>query len=149
MRATGTKAQAGAEPISPAFRAEFLDFDRGIRMGHLEPNERITQILKAFLADRHGIRFIIDRGYYNHWFFNPFCKAIRTIPVSGDAGAKEAIVRGREAVASGEVLGMFPEGMVTRTGALLRQHGTEAEVLGHSIEDGSKVKCVFHLALEP
>ena len=32
---------------------------------------------------------------------------------------------------------------------LLRQHGTEAEVLGHSIEDGSKVKCVFHLALEP
>ena len=32
---------------------------------------------------------------------------------------------------------------------LLQQHGTEAEVLGHSIEDGSKVKCVFHLALEP
>ena len=32
---------------------------------------------------------------------------------------------------------------------LLRQHGRGAEVLSHSVEDGSKVKCVFHLALEP
>jgi hypothetical protein len=53
-----------------AFRPEYLDFDRGIRMGHLEPEERITQILKSRLAERHGIRFICDRwgrGVYWQW----------------------------------------------------------------------------------
>ena len=32
---------------------------------------------------------------------------------------------------------------------LLRQHGWVAEVVSHSVEDGSRVKCVFHLTLEP
>jgi hypothetical protein len=32
---------------------------------------------------------------------------------------------------------------------LLRQHGWGAQVLGHSVEDGYRLKCVFHLALEP
>ncbi|MBN1441859.1 MAG: hypothetical protein JXA90_04070 [Planctomycetes bacterium] len=53
-----------------AFRSEYLDFDRGIRMGHLEPEERITQILKARLEERHGARMICDRwgrGVYWQW----------------------------------------------------------------------------------
>jgi len=57
-------------PLKPAFRREFLDFERGIRMGGLEPNERITQILKAALLARHGQPFIIDkwgRGRYWRW----------------------------------------------------------------------------------
>jgi hypothetical protein len=32
---------------------------------------------------------------------------------------------------------------------LLRQHGWGVEVLGHLIEDGYRLKCVFHLALKP
>ena len=48
-------------PVRPAFRREFLDFERGIRMGGLEPNERITQIGKAHLVARHGQLFIIDK----------------------------------------------------------------------------------------
>jgi len=32
---------------------------------------------------------------------------------------------------------------------LLQQHGWGAQVLGHSVEDGYRLKCVFHLALEP
>jgi acyl-[acyl-carrier-protein]-phospholipid O-acyltransferase/long-chain-fatty-acid--[acyl-carrier-protein] ligase len=69
------------------------------------------------------IRFVIDRGYYDHWFFRPFCKAIRTIPVAGGAVAKEAIVRSREAVEAGDILGIFPEGQITRTGLLNRFRG--------------------------
>jgi len=56
--------------VRPAFRREFLDFERGIRMGGLEPNERITQIVKAHLVARHGQPFIIDkwgRGRFWRW----------------------------------------------------------------------------------
>jgi len=57
-------------PVRPAFRREFLDFERGIRMGNLEPNERITQIIKHDLVGRHGRDFIIDkwgRGRFWQW----------------------------------------------------------------------------------
>ena len=57
-------------PVRPAFRREFLDFERGIRMGNLEPHERITQIVKAALVERHRQDFIIDkwgRGRYWQW----------------------------------------------------------------------------------
>jgi hypothetical protein len=53
-----------------AFRRDYLDFERGIRMGHLQPEERITQILKKRLAERHGARMICDRwgrGVYWQW----------------------------------------------------------------------------------
>ena len=56
--------------LTVAFRREFLDFERGIRMGGLEPNERITQIVKAHLVARHGQPFIIDkwgRGRFWRW----------------------------------------------------------------------------------
>ena len=57
-------------PLKPAFKREFLDFEHGIRMGRLEPNERITQIVKARLVARHGQEFVIDkwgRGRYWQW----------------------------------------------------------------------------------
>jgi hypothetical protein len=50
------------------FRSEYLDFERGIRVGHLEPGERITQILKRQLAETHGADMICDRwGRGVHW----------------------------------------------------------------------------------
>jgi hypothetical protein len=57
-------------PVRPAFEAQFLDFERGIRMGNLEPHERITQIIKVRLMERHRHDFIIDkwgRGVYWQW----------------------------------------------------------------------------------
>ena len=50
------------------FRSEFVDLDRGIRVGNLEPEERITRILKARLSERHGCGMICDRwGRGVHW----------------------------------------------------------------------------------
>ncbi len=52
------------------FRPEFLDFQRGIRVGHLEPHQRITQILKHTLQARYQEDFVIDRwgrGVYWQW----------------------------------------------------------------------------------
>ena len=52
------------------FRAEFLDFQRGIRVGRLEPHQRITQILKRSLESRYQQPFVTDRwgrGVYWQW----------------------------------------------------------------------------------
>jgi AMMECR1 domain-containing protein len=61
---------AAGDPTGEAFRCEWIDFERGIRVGHLEPHERITQILKFNLERRHGTVFVIDRwgrGVYWQW----------------------------------------------------------------------------------
>jgi hypothetical protein len=57
-------------PSRPSFLPEFLDFERGIRVGHLEPQERVTQLLKARLEKTYGQLFVIDRwgrGVYWQW----------------------------------------------------------------------------------
>lgn len=57
-------------PTGEAFRPEWIDFERGIRVGNLEPHERITQILKYHLESRHQTPFITDRwgrGVYWQW----------------------------------------------------------------------------------
>ncbi len=53
-----------------AFRPEYLDFDRGIRVGHLEDNERITRLLKLELEYRYQQPFVTERwgrGVFWQW----------------------------------------------------------------------------------
>jgi len=53
-----------------AFRPEYLDFQRGIRVGKLEENERISRILKLALEDRYQEAFVTEkygRGSYWQW----------------------------------------------------------------------------------
>jgi hypothetical protein len=52
------------------FRPEFLDFKRGIRVGNLEDNERITRLLKLELEYRYQQDFVTERwgrGVYWIW----------------------------------------------------------------------------------
>lgn len=52
------------------FRPSFLDFDRGIRVGNLEPHERITRILKGALEARFRQSFVTERwgrGVFWQW----------------------------------------------------------------------------------
>jgi hypothetical protein len=52
------------------FRPEFLDFQRGIRVGNLEERERITRILKIALESRYGEGFVTERwgrGVFWRW----------------------------------------------------------------------------------
>jgi hypothetical protein len=65
----GGKVAAGL-PTGEAFRPEWIDFERGIRVGNLEPHERITQILKYRLEQLYGTGFVTDRwgrGVYWQW----------------------------------------------------------------------------------
>jgi hypothetical protein len=53
-----------------AFRPEFLDFRRGVHVGNLEENERITRILKLALEARYQQGFVTERwgrGVYWQW----------------------------------------------------------------------------------
>lgn len=59
-----------ADPTGEAFRPEWLDFEHGIRVGNLEPHERITRILKYYLEGRYGTPFVTDRwgrGVFWQW----------------------------------------------------------------------------------
>jgi hypothetical protein len=56
--------------LTTGFRPEFLDFRRGIRVGNLEENERITRILKLALESRFHEPFVTERwgrGVYWRW----------------------------------------------------------------------------------
>ena len=71
--------------INVRFRPEYLDFQRGIRVGNLEDSERIKRILKLELEDRYQQPFVTERwgrGVFWQWIgFLP--KANRTAkPVS-------------------------------------------------------------------
>jgi hypothetical protein len=65
----GARAPA-IEPTGEGFHSGWIDFRRGIRVGHLQPHQRITQILKFLLQRSYGTEFIIDRwgrGVYWQW----------------------------------------------------------------------------------
>ena len=65
-----TEGRAVEAPTGEAFRTEWIDFDKGIRVGNLEPHERITRILKFRLEEEYGTGFVTDRwgrGVYWQW----------------------------------------------------------------------------------
>ena len=47
-----TAGGAAEVPTGEAFRPAWIDFERGIRVGNLEPHERITRIIKHRLEER-------------------------------------------------------------------------------------------------
>lgn len=56
--------------VAIGFRPEFLDFQRGIRVGNLEDNQRITRILKLALESSYQQPFVTERwgrGVYWQW----------------------------------------------------------------------------------
>jgi len=68
--ARGVGAVAPEPPTGAAFRSEWVDFERGIRVGNLEPHERITQIVKYHLETRYRQPFVCDRwgrGVFWQW----------------------------------------------------------------------------------
>lgn len=57
-------------PARTGFRPEFLDFRRGIHVGNLDENQRITRILKLAVEARYGEPFVTERygrGVYWRW----------------------------------------------------------------------------------
>jgi acyl-[acyl-carrier-protein]-phospholipid O-acyltransferase / long-chain-fatty-acid--[acyl-carrier-protein] ligase len=78
----------------------------------------------AFLiaATDRFVRFIMYREFYEHPLVKPMAKVMKTIPISSAMRPREMIHSLRsaaEAIRQGEVVCIFAEGQVTRTGQML------------------------------
>ena len=84
----------------------------------------IDAILLQLAAPR-PIRFIIDETYYRHRLLHPFLRLTGCIPIT-PRRAKEGIRLAAERIRAGEIVCLFPEGQLSRSGTLLRlQRGYE------------------------
>ena len=84
----------------------------------------------AFLqiATPRPIRFVIDRHYYELWYFKPIFKFFKAIPIS-TRGGKNALKAVGEALTNGDIVALFPEGHLTRNGHIGKfQKGFEIAV---------------------
>jgi len=83
------------------------------------------------------IRFVIDSYYYNHPLLKPFMTSLRAIPITLSAGPKVLLRALRDAgeyLDQGELVCIFPEGQITRTGMLGPfQRGFQRIVTGRDV----------------
>jgi acyl-[acyl-carrier-protein]-phospholipid O-acyltransferase/long-chain-fatty-acid--[acyl-carrier-protein] ligase len=89
----------------------------------LVPNHvsMVDAVLLIAATDR-PIRFLMFKGSYDHWLVKPFAKIMRVIPVAANLGPRDLIHSMREAtnaLKEGEIVGIFPEGQMTRIGQML------------------------------
>ena len=71
------------------------------------------------LACPRPIRFIIDEGIFNIRYLNPLFRIVNALPISS-RHAKDAVRAASEAIERGEIVCIFPEGELSRSGLLLR-----------------------------
>ena len=71
------------------------------------------------LASPRPIRFIIDEGVYRNRFLNPVLRAVGCIPITARK-AKDAMREAAAKIRAGEIVCLFPEGELSRSGSLLR-----------------------------
>src|SRR5436305_3343941 len=77
------------------------------------------------LACPRPIRYVIDQEYYHKPILHPFLRALGCIPIN-IRHSHQAVRAAAEKVAEGEIVCVFPEGQLERTGTLLRlQRGYE------------------------
>ena len=77
------------------------------------------------LACPRPIRYVVDQEYYHKPILHPFLRAFGCIPITSRK-SHSAIRAAAEKIAEGEIVCVFPEGRLERTGTLLRlQRGYE------------------------
>jgi acyl-[acyl-carrier-protein]-phospholipid O-acyltransferase/long-chain-fatty-acid--[acyl-carrier-protein] ligase len=84
----------------------------------------VDALLLMASTDRQ-IRFLMHRHYYDLWWIKPFTKMLGLIPVASGQGPRELIHSLRaasEVIRGGEVMCIFAEGKMTRTGELDEFH---------------------------
>ncbi len=83
------------------------------------------------------IRFVVDAEYVNHRLFKPFMRALHVIPISSSGGLRvilKALREAGKALDAGDLVCIFPEGQITRTGNLLPfRRGFERIVKGREV----------------
>ncbi|MBQ42204.1 MAG: acyl-[ACP]--phospholipid O-acyltransferase [Gemmatimonadetes bacterium] len=91
--------------------------------------------LFLFASVDRPIRFIVDSAYLRHPVYGPFLRSLKAIEISSSGGPRIILRAMREAgklLDNGDILCVFAEGEITRTGALLPfRRGVERIAKGH------------------
>ncbi len=67
---------------------------------------------------RRPVRFVVSQEFYGDPRLNAVLRWFGTIPVGGNSGIFRSFRLIADAIARGELLGIFPEGGITRDGAM-------------------------------
>jgi len=121
--------------VRPLFRVRILGGEHIPSRGPALLVSNHLTYLDAFLIGasvRPVVRFLVWKPYYDHKLLNWGLRIGRAIPVwTGHHSASQAIERARGALEAGDVLCIFAEGSISRTGELLPfKRGLEAIVRG-------------------
>jgi len=94
------------------------------------------------------IRFLLWKPIYENKWLNPFFRMLQLIPIAanGKRESLEALLRARKELEAGELVGIFPEGQITRTSHLLPfRKGFERIVAG---KDGALIAPVVPVYID-
>lgn len=82
------------------------------------------------MASPRQLHFVIEKGYYERWYLKSFLNWFGVIPISSGASA-DSLEKVTEMLKAGEVVCLFPEGTISRTGQLSEfKRGYEKAVKG-------------------
>ena len=82
----------------------------------------LTDAFYLIASTDRQVRFIMFRGMYEKWWIYPFARMLRVIPISSELRPREMIKSLQAAtdwIKEGNVVCIFAEGQITRTGQML------------------------------
>lgn len=96
------------------------------------------------IACPRPVRFVMQREIYNRRFIRPIMKLFGVIPIA-KGHSEDALVTINELLRQGEVVCLFPEGAISRTGQLGKFHtGFERAAAGLTTDDAVIVPFYLH-----
>ncbi len=106
--------------IQGKYKVEVVGFDHLPKTGGvLLLGNHISWIDWAMvqIASPRPVRFVMLRSIYEQWYLKPIFKFFGVIPISSGQ-SKESLEKINELLKAGEVVCLFPEGAISRTGSL-------------------------------
>jgi acyl-[acyl-carrier-protein]-phospholipid O-acyltransferase/long-chain-fatty-acid--[acyl-carrier-protein] ligase len=92
------------------------------------------------IACPRRVHFVMERAIYERWYLKWFLDMFGVIPISASK-SKKALEQVKEVLNNGEVVCLFPEGMISHTGQL----GEFKRGFEHAIEGSSATIIPFYL----
>ncbi|RYY03987.1 MAG: acyl-[ACP]--phospholipid O-acyltransferase [Gammaproteobacteria bacterium] len=130
--------------ISGKYKIDIVGFDNLPKIGGaLLLGNHISWIDWAMIqiASPRPVRFVMLRSIYEQWYLKPIFTFFGVIPISSGQ-SKESLIKINELLKAGEVVCLFPEGAISRTGSLGLFHaGFERVIEG---VDGAIIPFYLH-----